>query len=737
MPQIILASQSSGAKRLDGQLKKEAFTFLEKLQRDDRAPGLHIEPINGVVDPRVRTGRVTDGDRAVLFRLQGQGPETHYVFLGVWPHDDAIKVARRVRLTVNPVNGIAEVIERDAVVEEPAARKVETPAPERKPDATALLASFGLTVEALVDDLGLDGDLAARAMQAGSEDALMALAADAVQWQGMALLDLATGRSLQEVKDSLGIGPPPPEAPQVIEALQHPAARMQFTFVEDNDELRRVIEDETFQAWRVFLHPEQRKYATRPYNGAFRLSGGAGTGKTVVLVHRARHLAHQDPDARILLTTFTRTLAAALRRDLAALDPEVLLAETLGDPGVHVCSVDSAVSAVLRRGDAAALDIEAVLGTRGGKIDGRTDATQRWQEAIDTVGGDLPADLRSPGFFVAEYAVVVLPGRLRSLEEYLRVRRPGRGVSLDRRRRSAVWTVVEAYRARSGVAGSVDFTEAAAIAAARLQRWAQEGGGVLLDHVLVDEGQDLNPSQWQFLRALVAEGRDDLFLAEDSHQRIYGQRVVLGRLGIRVVGRSQRLTLNYRTTAQNLRYAVRVLEGGEYVDLEDEPEQARHYRSARTGPAPKLVEASDLTEALEAAADTVRSWLVNDVAPETVGILVRDAQQAGQVARGLEDRGVTVRVVEREAVRSGSPQVMTMHRAKGMEFSCVLIFGVGADAIPAKYLLKHLDEADKKDLLLRERSLLYVAATRARDALALVWTGEPSELLPDRGVEAR
>ena len=175
----------------------------------------------------------------------------------------------------------------------------------------------------------------------------------------------------------------------------------------------------------------------------------------------------------------------------------------------------------------------------------------------------------APQFLAAEYAQVVLPNRITSREAYYKVRRPGRGVALDRAKRAAVWDVIEAYRAQARIAGSVDFAEAATIAAAHLRRVASAHGAFVADHVLVDEGQDLGPAHWQLMRALVGEHADDLFIAEDSHQRIYGQRIVLSQFGIRIVGRSQRLTLNYRTTAQNLAYAINVLEGGKYVDLED------------------------------------------------------------------------------------------------------------------------------------------------------------------------
>ncbi|HET7414067.1 MAG TPA: 3'-5' exonuclease, partial [Arthrobacter sp.] len=249
------------------------------------------------------------------------------------------------------------------------------------------------------------------------------------------------------------------------------------------------------------------------------------------------------------------------------------------------------------------------------------------------------------------------------------------------------------------------------------------------DHVLVDEGQDLTPARWQLLRSVVDEGPDDLFIAEDSQQRIYGQHVVLGQLGIKIVGRSRRLTLNYRTTQQVLGFATHVLEGSEFHDLDDEETDNTGYRSARRGPVPERIPCSSLTDELDQAESVVRGWLDAGVEAPTIGILVRDQRTADQVSRGLDDRGVAVRLVSRGAAVAKDPQVMTMHRAKGMEFSRVLIFGADKDLVPASYLLKGLAEEDREDLLQRERSLFYVAATRARDELVVMWSGSGSAFL--------
>lgn len=751
MPTIIMTKPAS---KLDPAIKKKAYAFLEKLGDDDTAPGLHIEPIVHSADPRVRTGRVDQSYRAVLFKVP-QDQSVVYVFHGIWPHDEAIEVASNTVLKLNPVNGIAEIIAAPAIpAREPQFELAESISPvplpiappsntepERivagepvqAPSQIPLLVSFGLTRDVLVGELGIDEALAEAALAATGEDQLLSLLSGAVEWQGLVLLELASGHSVGEVKEGFSLTPPAEEAAsedeRLLKGLQHPAAQMTFAWIESNDELRRVVEGGDFGAWRVFLHPEQRKYVSRGYNGPFRLSGGAGTGKTVVLLHRARHLAKASPDPRLLVTTFTTNLAEQMRTDLARLDPELAFTEELGGAGVRVSGIDALASAVLKRaGDDIALDAETVLGVSTTQVTSRT-AHNAWEAAIEDAGSGLPAVLRSDAFFAAEYAAVILPNHITQRDAYFKVRRPGRGVALDRTKRSAVWDVVESYRARARVDGTVDFTEAATLAAAHCRRRAEETGEHLADHALVDEGQDLSPAHWQLLRELVAEGPNDLFIAEDSHQRIYGQRLVLSAYGIRIVGRSQRLTLNYRTTAQNLAWAVRVLEGASFVDLEEDAEQASDYRSARSGPAPRTYPCANLSAELDNAADLVKGWLDEGVAPETMAILVRTTAQRDRVVAGLGERGVTVRGVDRGAIKPGQPVAMTMHRAKGTEFSRVLLFGVSEGSIPGPLREQAYSPDAADDAMLRERSLLYVAATRARDELAVSWSGTASEFL--------
>ena len=757
MPILILNKVKDG---LDASMKKKAFAFLEKLQQDDKLPGLHIEPIKGSVDPRVRTGRVDDGYRCVMFKIDGAS-EPVYVLHGIWPHDDANKIAEGVRLSMNPINGMPE-IERvlDSYAAAAASAPLETSLP-REPEpvvsapAVAEPAAYDAvpepespktkaptwptdsSAELFHEQLGIDRELAQEALATTTEEHLLTVIADArVEWQGEALLELATGTTVADVRKAYGLDTAldlgeGSEDEKFLASLEHPFVQASFHQIDDSEELRRIIEGGDLVAWRLFLHPEQRKFVDNDYRGPFRLSGGAGTGKTVVALHRTARLAEQDSKARILLTTFTRNLADDLASSIRALDESVKLQTHLDSPGVQVRGLDQVVRAVLQTAGAG-ID-EATATVLGDSRSGVTSATPQdaWKEAIDDADVDLPHEVATPAFFAAEYGLVVLPGRITTETAYIRVRRTGRGVALDRAKRQQVWRVIERYRAIGRANDSTDWPEKAAIAAA----WLELNQRTYFDHVVVDEAQDLNPSQLRFLRALVAPGSNDLFICEDSHQRIYGQKVVLSHVGIQVRGRARSLRLNYRTTAQNLDWAMHILAGGEFTDLTGEAEE-HTYHSARTGPQPQVAECSSMSEELDKAAKLIKSWMPDGSdeegrAPkaEAIAVLVRDRYRRQTVVSGLADRGVEVRSVDYENAKPGMPLVMTMHRAKGLEFTHVLLFGVHEGSVPNALKDYKSSEEDFEDAMLRERSLLYVAATRARDVLAVSWHGEKSSLL--------
>src|SRR5699024_8464378 len=324
----------------------------------------------------------------VLYKLQGSGDQASYVFAGVFDHDTAIHIARTKGININPRNGIAELIPIAGNTIDDGVFAAAPPSP-----TTSAEASTGPTGPAPATDgagagpapgssestsqhsasrpagnvpslrqrdfvvdqftgLGIDARFAEGALDITDEDAALEYAELApATWQQNAFLDLFTGESLSDVRDKYLRGAPAPAGPseddKLLAAMLHPAAQMEFAFIENDEELRTAINNPDFAAWRIFLHPEQRAYVTRRYNGAARVTGGAGTGKTVVLVHRARHLQRRNPSARIVLTTFNRTLAENLKDQLLLLDPHVVLAETPGDEGIYVGGIDSLAYRVL------------------------------------------------------------------------------------------------------------------------------------------------------------------------------------------------------------------------------------------------------------------------------------------------------------------------------------------------------------------------------------------------------
>ncbi len=780
---------------IDGSLKQRAWDFLTKLMTDPTSPGLHIEPIKGSRDPRVRTGRVNDNFRAVMF-LVAQQPEPHFVLAAVAKHDEANALAERIVLTTNPVTGILEVHEEAsaAPVQPPPAPAIRGAAADQTADRDILppggaeppLARFtAMDLEAV----GLPAELTRRALACADEDALIAIAGDqhVPSWQADALLSLATGASVAEVLAQLqpdepatsapparsimqnvviehaviqnaviqnaviqnaAAGPEPGTRPasdaEVEAALERPGTLMDFVRIQTDEQLRRVL-DGTFADWRVFLHPEQRHYAYLRTGGAYRLTGGAGTGKTVVALHRARHLATAGRDPRVVLTTFTRTLADNLVRDLRVLDPAVPQVH-LGQPGIAVRGIDQLALEIL---SSTPLEIRAKadndLLSSGAIPEPLTEREERaaWADAARVAG--LTGDLGRPSFLLGEYRMVILARDVTTRADYARAPRPGRGTRLSRAQRMAIWDAVEAYRRQLALGHKASFAEIAVLAARCADTVAEARGTRPADHVVVDEAQDLHPGHWRLLRALVAEGGDDLFIAEDSHQRIYGEKVVLSRYGIQVRGRSRRLTLNYRTTAQNLRLAVSILGDAPVTDLDDESDSVAGYRSAMSGPAPVLRACTGLTDELDFAAATLRAWLSlrtdaaagddsalgTAVEPGSLGILTRGAAQRDTVAQGLRDRGIPVQVVAgQDSGRADAPRLMTMHRAKGLEFSRVILFGVDRDNLPSAQALAGETTDERADREARERFLLYVAASRARDALVVLWTGAPSPFLP-------
>lgn len=610
--------------------------------------------------------------------------------------------------------------------------------------------------EELQEKLGLDPAISGRVLAARTDGELLDLIEGLPGWMSEAYLSLAAGVSIEDTRASLGFDELAAklaengndEDAQLIAGLESPAARMDFQLLggDDLDELQEAIAGD-FDAWRVFLHPSQQSLVDRNFSGAGRVTGGAGTGKTVVVVHRADRLVRktdaEGEHPRVLLTTFTRTLGESLKALMNQLDPEFPEASQPGDHGLWIAGIDQlALNVTKDASDTQLRDaFEAVLGTPvtgPAKPLNAGEPEELWRDAIDLAGDGLPEGTANARFLADEYETVVIGGGLTKLAEYRRAARPGRGTPLGRAQRKAVWEVMQTFQSKCIAEQRYPFPVICALAS-ELVPSAEDGA--LFDHALIDEAQDFHAGHWRFLRAAVAPEPNDIFLAEDSHQRIYGNRLVLERFGIPTRGRaSQKLHLNYRTTRENLRYAVRMLNDGQAVNEEEwtdsagETDSLAGYRSARSGPDPQVLVAVDQDEELDYAAEAIRAWCSAD--PDThVGVLVRTGKVLSRAVAGLSERliddGIDVVNTRNAAKAAGSRvTVMTMHSAKGMEFNEVVIMGMNNGQMPLHWVLRGLGEHEKNAQLQRERALLYVAASRARDSLLITSSGKMSGMVP-------
>lgn len=794
---------------------------LAKLQRDHTQPSLHVEPMFTPVDARARTVRVNDKYRMVVFQLDNpEGGTPNWVAYGVYNHDDAIKVAKTAYLNVNPFSGQPEIRistaplpgtpEYEARLRAEAKRRADAILAERQAEADAAAHSgvaeasvegarvssngeiaaasqkalTGITMSDLTG-LGFDPNIAGAAVAASLTEIDSVIARlEAGTWQHAALWELATGATLDDIRENYvrevngdtaaserRIGDEPSSTEAVLEALQSDKARPFFHIIESDEEFENVLAAGNFAAWKVFLHPLQKRYVDLNSNGPYRLTGGAGTGKTVVLVHRAVRLARENTGARILATTYTRNMANDLADSILSLDPHVQIARKVGDEGIHTSTLDSVAATITLRARNLPSAMESVLGWGSSNLAANINNDVKfWETVIRSTHTGLESRLLNPHFLLSEYEEVILPQRITTEAAYMRALRKGRGVSLGRNQRRDIWAIVSNYRNESRRLNQVSYTEKIAIASAVLDANALAGMGRQYDHVLVDEAQDLNPPRLQLIRALVEEGRNDVFLAGDDHQRIYGNAVRPGHYGLNIQGRSRRLRLNYRTTAENLDLAMRIIEGGNYNDfngLETGEEETSslgtvgEYRSARSGPMPTRIGTGGLAEEYDAAAEILRQWIkeiqeaeARDAADDDdnltgagamgaadgtdavdglgnrIGILTHNRTIRDQFVSAMQERGLTVATIDRSETPHNYPSAMTLHRAKGTEFERVLLFGMDDGTIPAHQRAYAYDERAHEEALLRERSLLYVGATRARDQLAILWAKTPSPLLP-------
>ena len=702
---------------LGKQQQKKVRAWIDKFRADPTSKSINYKSLEGMRDDKVRSVRIDQKYRAIVIH-----PPKGDVYLLVWVdnHDEAVNWARNKLFEVNRYTGTFQVYEAvDGTlaesVEAPAAAKIEQVAVRGDRVPAGFLLSDHKIEDLLL--LGVPEPLLPAVVALRTEvdldnlvKYLPAEAADAVYL-------LVSGHSVDQTLDELdrrgATAEPIPEVVDTedfVSSLGRPESQRLFKMLVDDAELAAILAAPLDQ-WRVFLHPSQAKLVVMKSKGSARVLGGAGTGKTVVAMHRARHLARnvfKSPGERVLLTTFTTNLAADIRHNLQ-----------------QMCGAE------LERIEVKHLQEVArdTLNSRGIKLQQLARAPQQkkaWDQALDANALEF-----HPVFYKEEWDKVIQAQDVVDLDGYLKARRAGRGQRLSRRQRKHVWSVLADYRQQLDLMGVRE--NADAIREARLV--LAQSSSRDYSAVVADEIQDFRTADLQFLRALVDPGPNDIFVVGDPHQRIYGHKASLSRCGISIRGqRSRKLRVNYRTTNEIRNWAVARLQGLDIDDLDEGTDTLAGERSLRSGGPPDVQVFDDLDAEIRYIAALLQAWIADDkVQPEHICVVARtNALIADTYGAALAERGVdTVQIKTKSGDRLGAGvRIASMHRVKGLEFPRMLLVGVQRGTMPyedAAYTTR--DDTARALYDESERKLLYVAATRARDVLVVTGHGERSSLI--------
>ena len=546
-----------------------------------------------------------------------------------------------------------------------------------------------------------------------------------IEWLPQACVDglilLSGGRTIEDVVKELERQRPGGVDPaDVAAALEAPDSKAEFLVITDDDELEAML-SAPLEQWRVFLHPSQRRLVERDWSGPVRVLGGAGTGKTVVAMHRAHWLAKRliaDGKAgHVLFTTFTRNLATDIHSNLT----KICSSEEL--QRIRVVNLDRWVMDFLK--------------TKGlqVRVFNQQSKDAAWSLAMDMADTELGLD---ENFYKEEWKDVVLANGCRSRDDYLKARRIGRGTRLNRKRRSLVWPVFDALRAEFRQQGLWEPEEARQVAADLLKA---SGRSSQFAYVVVDEAQDLDMASFELIRALAGAPRsNDIFIVGDPHQRIYGKPVVLGRCGIEIRGRSRKLRINYRTTEETRAWATAVLSGLAFDDLDGGSDSASDYRSLLHGDKPLIKTFEDPAEEQHFLVELLLQIKEEQDSLANTCVTTRTNTMIDKFRQLFQSKGIQCRVIEAdEADDPSNPslRLATMHRVKGLEFDQVLIPGLDSDQMPLKSTLSRKPDQVSRELFeQQERSLLHVAATRAKKRVVVSYTGCPSPLISSLSTQA-
>lgn len=681
--------------------------FIEKFEQAPDSPGINYEQISDFRDKNLRSVRIDLAYRAIVLKPD-QG--NVYVLLYVDHHDEAYQWARNKVVKINPESGGLQIIDVQNATDF-----------KHQAEATASHSSgpgiFDNVKDKHLVRLGVPEEFLPAVRAARTDDDVLKLCGNLPEEAGDVLLMLASGYELTQVfneVDKTEVAPAAVDTQDFAAALAQPDSMRTFWVVENEHELSAALAA-PLEQWRVFLHPSQRKIVTNNWSGPVRVLGGAGTGKTVVAMHRAKWLVEKKltgTQDRILFTTFTANLAADIKANLSKIcRPEDM-------ERIEVVNIDKWVFDYLKR--------------NGYKRELASDkiVEELWGLAYALAPEEPNLDLQ---FYREEWEKVIQPNGVSDKASYLKVSRAGRGVALNRKERDAIWIVFEEYRDLLTKKGLKEVADATRDARQLLEK---QGNVLAYKAIILDEAQDMGPETFKLIRQMMGdEGSSaQIFIVGDAHQRIYGRQATLSSCGIDIRGRGRKLKINYRTTEETRRWAVNLLKDQTADDLDGDVDDLKGYQSKMHGQAPVVKNFGTFEEELEFVWSEVSNLTKEGVSLADICLVGREDRVLERYENALRGKGIGVYRIRRSVPderQSPGLRIATMHRVKGLQFEYVFLVQVNDRVVPPDFLLsKTTNDVSRREIEQQERRLLHVAATRAKRDVKVTSFGTASKMLP-------
>ena len=672
---------------LPKQIQKRTRELLKKFKENPESPAINYEKISTFKDQSLRTVRVSDKYRAIV-----KAPENGSGFHLLWVdnHDEAMYWAKNKLFAWN------QATQGFQLFEEPDYAAVTVPSASEK-------------------NISLFGHLSNDELLAiGTPELMLNLVRSFVTKEDLNrskdnlpvdlyeyLYYLSEGIPLEEILEDINAGKADENPMQSYNALKH-------TFIVTDDTQLEEILNGSFEKWKIFLHPSQRNLAYRDYNGPVKVTGGAGTGKTVCALHRVKYLVDKVGvfNPPVLFTTYTKSLTNYLRETIQSLG--------VTDEQVEITNIDKLIF------DLANNTHYKIFDTKVGYLTAEQEK-KLWSQAIDKIPTRFNEE-----FFFTEFNEVIVPSGVDNLEAYHTASRVGRTTRIGRRDKEEIWQVVAEFRHQK--AGNYSKIELCIL----LSNFFEKQKIKPFSYVVCDEIQDFSNPELKLLRSLVEEKENDLFLVGDPFQNIYKKSQNFSKSGISVKGRrSRKLKINYRTTEEIKHLAMKVVSEVPVEDFDGNPENMKGYLSLMHGDEPGYITFNTPEEEDRFIIDKLNQFIINElISPNEICICTRTNYRLDETKKLLNASGIKYSDLSSLKYAPNAINVSTFHNMKGHEFKIVLVRGMSEDKVPYKHSqYEHLSERDQLQYEQQERALYYVVFSRAIQALFITGVGEKSPWL--------